>query len=171
MTVSRRIEVAVSGREAATDPVSPANRDFDAFTRDAAPRLRRALVARYGVDVGVEATADAMAYAWERWNEVAAMANPAGYLWRVGQTSARRHRRWQRTPHLPLEVVAEGTTTEPGLPAALQRLRPDERVAVVLVHGYAWSYAEVAALLGVPVTTIRNHVHRGMHRLRRALES
>ena len=127
-------------------------------------------MARYGIDVGVDAAADAMAYAWEHWDAVSAMANPTGYLWRVGQTSAGRQHRWRRAPHLPPEVVADGAAFEPGLPAALQRLRPDERVAVVLVHGYSWSYAEVGDLLGVPVTTVRNHVHRGMHRLRRALE-
>ena len=57
------------------------------------------------------------------------------------------------------------------LPRALAGLRPDERVAVVLVHGYAWTYQEVADLLGVPTSTVRNHVHRGLTRLRSSLEN
>jgi len=56
------------------------------------------------------------------------------------------------------------------LPDALWELRPDVRVAIVLVHGYGWSYAEVGELLQVPVSTVRNHVHRGMTKLRQSLE-
>ena len=71
---------------------------------------------------------------------------------------------------LPSETSMDLSPTEPALPGALGQLRPDVRVAVVLVHGYAWTYAEVAALLDVPVSTVRNHVHRGTARLRNELE-
>src|SRR5438876_10648131 len=74
--------VGIDGRE-----------DFDTFARRCGPDVRRVLVARYGLEVGVEATADALAYAWERWERVAAMDNPTGYLVRVGQSAARRYRR------------------------------------------------------------------------------
>jgi hypothetical protein len=43
---------------------------FESFADDARLRLRRALVARYGPGVGAEATADAIAYAWQHWNRV-----------------------------------------------------------------------------------------------------
>lgn len=144
--------------------------EFDLFARDAGARLQNALVARYGVDVGADATGDAMAYAWEHRDELAAMTNPVGYLNRVAQTAVRRQHRWERRPSFPPETAAEVTASEPQLPAELARLRPDVRVAVVLVHGYGWTYAEVATLLDVPVSTVRNHVHRGTGRLRKALE-
>ena len=150
---------------------------FESFADEARVRLRRALVARYGPEVGVEATADAIAYAWQHWNRVSQMDNAMGYLYRVGQTTARRHRRWGRVVSLPPERLQPDVADEQGsngsdsaLPSALARLRPDERVAVVLVHGYAWSYQEVADLLGVPASTVRNHVHRGVTRLRSNLE-
>ena len=57
------------------------------------------------------------------------------------------------------------------LAAALVRLRPDVRVAVVLVHSYGWSYDEVGHLLDVPISTVRNHVHRGLRRLEKLLGS
>ena len=69
------------------------NEDFDAFVTRCGPDLRRVLVAHYGLDVGVEAAADALAYAWERWERVSTMENPTGYLVRVGQSAARRYRR------------------------------------------------------------------------------
>jgi RNA polymerase sigma factor (sigma-70 family) len=145
--------------------------EFQAFAPDAEQRLRRALVARYGVEAGADATSEALAYAWEHWPEVSEMSNPIGYLYRVAQTRVQRHHRWKRrAPILPRETAPEISASEPALPVALRRLRPDVRVAVVLIHGYAWSYAEVAALLDVPVTTVRNHVHRGTARLRNELE-
>lgn len=58
---------------------------------------------------------------------------------------------------------------EPGLDRALSSLRPPQRVAVLLVHGFGWTYQETADAMGVPITTVRNHLHRGMKQLRRWL--
>ena len=98
------------------------------------------------------------------------MANPVGYLYRVGQSSARRHRRWARRVVMPPEPQTEALSLmEPGLDAALVRLSAAQRVAVVLVHGLDWSYQDVADALDVPVSSVRNYVHHGMARLRREL--
>jgi DNA-directed RNA polymerase specialized sigma24 family protein len=40
---------------------------------------------------------------------------------------------------------------------------------VVLVHCFAWTPVEVAELLDVSVSTVRNHLDRGMKRLRATL--
>lgn len=143
---------------------------FETFVGDAEPRLRRTLVARFGVEVGNDLTADVIAYAWEHWEAIASMANPVGYLYRVGQSSARRYRRWGRRPSLPVEESFSPADPEPALGAALARLRPDQRTAVLLVHAYGWSYAEAAEVLDIPITTLRNHLHRGLARLRQNLE-
>jgi RNA polymerase sigma-70 factor (ECF subfamily) len=140
---------------------------FDAFVRLEGDRLRRVLVAHYGLDVGLDVADDALAWAWEHWPRVRDMPNPAGYLYRVGQSSARRHWRWRRTVVLPEErVTHDAPRFEPGLPGALAVLKPAQRVAVVLVHALGWTYEEAATAMGVPVTTLRNHVARGMARLR-----
>lgn len=148
--------------------------DFEAFAARATVALRRALVARYGVELGTEAAADAVAYAWEHRTAVSALANPLGYLFRVGQSSVRRNVRERRRLDLPAEAIVDEyghiDKPEPGLPNALALLSDDQRVAVVLVHAHAYSYAEVAAVLDVPVSTVRNHVHRGLVHLRRHLE-
>lgn len=68
--------------------------------------LERSLVARFGVEVGQDAAADAVAYCCEHWDRLASMANPTGYLFRVGQTSARRERRWRRRGVLQPEPVS-----------------------------------------------------------------
>lgn len=143
---------------------------FDRFVDEAGLRLRRVLVAHYGVEIGVEVTADALAHAWEHWDRVRVMGNPTGYLYRVAQSSARRYRRWASPPSFPPERAGEALEGEPGLPAALARLPERQRIVVVLIHAHGWSYEETAEVLGVSHGTVRNQLHRGMKRLRRFLE-
>jgi DNA-directed RNA polymerase specialized sigma24 family protein len=146
----------------------PDDESFDRFVRVHEPRLRRALVAAYGPERGVEAVAEALAYAWERWDRVRTMDNPAGYLYRVGQSRTRRFAR--RPVRFPAGETVGVPWIEPGLPGALEDLTDAQRVAVVLVHGYGWQLREVAQLTGVAVTTVQNHVERGLAKLRAALE-
>jgi RNA polymerase sigma-70 factor (ECF subfamily) len=148
----------------------PDDESFDRFVREHEPRLRRALVAAYGPERGSEAVAEGAAYAWERWDRVRAMENPAGFLYRVGQSRTRRlARRGVRFP-TSASLTPELPWVEPGLPGALASLTEAQRVAVVLVHGYGWQLREVAELTGVAVTTVQNHVERGLAKLRAALE-
>lgn len=132
-----------------------------------APLVRRALVARYGTEVGGDAAADAIAWGWEHGQTISSMANPGGYLYRVGQTSARRaHRRLSRSA-FPVEPVWIDAPDLPGdLFDALHRLKADQRVAVLMVHGHGFSYRETADVLETTEASVRNHVHRGMRRLR-----
>lgn len=136
------------------------------------PRLRRAFVARFGWPDGIDVTADVMEWAWAHRDRLAGMENPAGYLWRVGISQSRRMHRWRRERgRLPPDIVGSAMSGwfEPQLPAALNRLDRDSRTAVVLVHCFDWSYAEVASLLDVPLHTVRNRIHRGMASLREEL--
>jgi DNA-directed RNA polymerase specialized sigma24 family protein len=143
---------------------------FAVFFAGAEPTLRRALVAAYGPD-GRDGAADALAYAWEHWARVGAMANAAGYLYRVGQSRMRWYRRRptgvrpESAPDPPGERLFE-----PGLGAALDQLSRQQRVAVVLCHGFGLTHREVAALLGVAPSTVQNHVERGVAKLRARLE-
>jgi RNA polymerase sigma factor (sigma-70 family) len=151
---------------------------FSEFVAAVEPRLRRALVAAYGADLGREAAADALAWAWQHWDRVHTMTNPAGYLWRVGQTSIRRTTR--RRVHevvdgreFELELIDDGRgerSIEPALTGALDALSPQQRAAVVLVHGHGYSLSEAGEALGCSVSTIRNHVARALRRLHAALE-
>ena len=143
---------------------------FSSFVVTDGARLRRVLVAHYGVEVGSEVASDALAWAWEHWDRVRNMDNPCGFLYRVAQSSARRHRRWQRRVVLPVETPVAGLPApEPGLDRALACLSASQRVAVLLVYGLDWSYKDAAAAMDVPITTIRNHLARGLARLRREL--
>jgi DNA-directed RNA polymerase specialized sigma24 family protein len=141
--------------------------EFESFVSEVEPRLRRAFIAGYGAERGREATAEALAYAWERWPTVREMQNAAGYLYRVGQSRTRPRRR----AAMELPVPAGEPWVEPALPGALLALSEGQRTAVVLVHGFGWTLREVAELTGVKPTTVQNHLERGLARLRTALEA
>lgn len=140
---------------------------YSAFVSDGGARLRRAFIAAYGPEVGAEATSDALAYGWEHWSRVSEMDNPAGYLYRVGQSKARRYRR--RPVRLPIVEAVALPWVEPGLPAALERLSERQRQAILLCHGYGWTLVEVGRLLGVGPSTVQRHIDRGMQKLRSRL--
>ena len=154
--------------KAIEEPVSVGDtrrEQFTCFARDAEPRLRIALAAAVGQELGAEATAEALAYGWEHWDRIESMENPVGYLYRVGRTWARPPRRLQLSP-MPLHRTPH---VEPALPAALAKLSDRQRVVVVLVHGFDWKHAEVAELLGVDTPTVATHLRRGLAKLRRHL--
>jgi len=137
---------------------------FESFYREVEPRLGRALVAACGPVIGRDAAAAALAYGFEHWQRVQAMANPAGYLYRVGRTAARRAAR-RLVPAVD-EAVAAQWGFEPGLPRALAALTEQQRCAVLLVHAYEWPLVDAADLLGISVSSLRNHLRRGLAKLR-----
>lgn len=141
---------------------------FESFADEVGPRLRHALVATYGVDVGVDASADALAYGFEHWERVSSMSNPVGYLYRVGQTSAQRLRR--RPVRLPRAEPVQLPDVVPELVPALEELSEQQRVVVILVGGLQWRQREVAELLEVSESTVRTHLQRGLAHLREVLE-
>jgi len=157
----------------ATSDTAPASglgadalRDFEAFVSAAQPQLSRALAAAYGFEDGRDATAEALAYAFEHWDELQQVANLPGYLFRVGLTRGRPRRRQRVLFEIP---GGEDSGFEPALPAALAELTQRQRLAVVLVHGYGYTLREVAELTGVKTTTVQNHLARGLARLRARL--
>jgi DNA-directed RNA polymerase specialized sigma24 family protein len=143
---------------------------FEGFERDRLPRLKVAFTAAFGVDTGAEAGADVVAYAWEHRRRLSTMENPAGYLFRVGQSTARRHRRWQKAPPPPAVTPSLTVEIDPDLPRSLARLSTRQRTAVVLVHVNGWTLEEAALAMGVEIPTVRTHLARGTDRLKRLLQ-
>jgi len=141
--------------------------EFELFFAGMQPRLQRALVATYGAERGREATAEALAWAWEHWDKARVLDNQIGYLYRVGQSRTRP----RRALHLRGEPSSHDPWCEPGLARALAHLSSRQRTAVVLVHGFQWTLREVAEATGCRVTTVQNHLERGLARLRRSLET
>lgn len=147
--------------------VSTSEESFDAFVRTNGERLTRALVAAYGPVDGSEAAQGALCYCWENWSRIHLMDNPVGYLYRVGQTEARRNRTSLvvfNTDDVPSDQPEP--SFEPGLLNGLRALTESQRMAVLLIHGHGYRLGEVADLLEISISTLRNHLRRGLEKLR-----
>ena len=140
--------------------------NFELFAQEALPRLRRALTASRGIDQAADAAAEALAWAWEHWDEVSKMDNPLGYLYRVGQSKSRVRRQGL----LPSPAAVDAVNVEPGLVEALRRMSGRQRTAVWLIHGCEWRPGEAAEAMGISVSSVATHADRGLARLRSALK-
>jgi DNA-directed RNA polymerase specialized sigma24 family protein len=156
------------GGRAGVSLTETAEQRFTAFVRQHERALREALTAAFGVDAGREATADAMAYAWERWDRLEGMANPVGYLYVVGRNRALRA--LQRRRSMPVRfALPDGDAAppfEPALAAALAGLSERERSVVLLLHGFHWTMSEIAETLDLSKSTIQSYAERALVKLR-----
>ena len=87
----------------------------------------------------------------------------------VGQNQARRMKK-PEAPLLPAVAEDRLPWVEPGLPAAMTKLPLKQRQVLLLLHGYEWSMAEVADLMGVSKATVQSHADRGLKKLRRSMK-
>ena len=138
---------------------------FEEFVGAVEPGLRRALLGHLPVDVVPDALGEAFAYAWEHWDRMQVLDNPAGYLFRVAQSRSRS----RLAGVLPGPDPTRLPHVEPGLGDAMRRLPGQQRSAVWLVHACGWTYAEAAEALNISSSAVGTHVARGMARLRSQL--
>ena len=139
--------------------------EFEQFVMRTEPGLRRALAGCLARDAVGDALAEAFAYAWEHRDRVMRMEHPRGYLFRVGQSKARR----RKHGFLPWSSLDAMPDVEPGLVGALAALSPAQFQAVWLVHACGWTYPETAEALHVSASTVGSHVSRALGRLRERL--
>lgn len=142
---------------------------FAEFFGTSEATIRRALISRFGPELGREATAEAFTVAWRNWKNISTVSNPSGYVYRTGERWAMR----QRAPRATIATAesVEDTYADPQLAAALARLSPRQQQAVVLVQAFGMTHQEAADLLGCARSSIQNHVERGLRRLRESLEA
>jgi RNA polymerase sigma-70 factor (ECF subfamily) len=147
---------------------------FDGFFVEARPRLINAI--RFSVgddDLAVEVVDEAMTRAFDRWSDVATMANPSGWVYRVASNRARnrfRRLRLERQRPQHVRLVHDDVVSDPGLARALSQLPADQRSVLVLRFYLDWSVDEVATALGLAPGTVKSRVHRGLRRLESMLE-
>ncbi len=99
-----------------------------------------------------------------------------GWVWTIALNLGRNHARDRARRPTPVELEDRFGVEdpEPADEAAwdrrLRSLPPIQRRAVVLRHVVGLGYDEIAEATGRPVATVRSDVHRGLERLRTALE-
>ncbi|MEU1843278.1 RNA polymerase sigma factor [Micromonospora sediminicola] len=147
---------------------------FEQFYRDHVDRIHRALALAIGDGpVAREATDEAMARAYVRWDRVRRLDNPAGWVFRVGlnwATSWWRKVRRERPPSEGRQRTAAAPDPV-GLAArsALDRLPTAQRTVITCRVLLDLSTAETATVLGLAEGTVRSRLSRGLAGLRAAL--
>lgn len=145
-----------------------------AFCAREYPRLVAALTYRVGDrHVAEELAQEALLRACARWDRVGQLASPGGWTWHVARnlaTSHRRRRQAERRAHARLEHRevrhADPEPVDPELDAALRRLPPRQRDAVVMRHVLDLTVEDAATRLGVSSDAVRALSKRGVAALR-----
>lgn len=143
--------------------------DFYAAEYAGVVRLAVALTGR--TDVAEEVTQESFVAAYRRWERVATLDDPAGWVRRVATnrcvSSGRRYvtelrllvrLRHQRPPHFDDEPVIDEE-----LWAVVRSLPRRQAQVVALTFVEDRSVAEIAGLLGCGEETVRTHLRRGRH--------
>jgi RNA polymerase sigma-70 factor (ECF subfamily) len=66
---------------------------------------------------------------------------------------------------------ADRTALAAALEEALARIRPEYRDAIILHYQEGLGHAEISGILGVPIGTVKTHLHRGRKELAARLSS
>ena len=140
--------------------------DFDAFFREAEPRLRRAYGGRVAPQHVGDAVGAAMEFAWKNWDRVAVMEYPVPYLFRVGLSKSRRRKQGRLPASPPRHDISY---VEPALISSMQQLPRRQREVVWLVEACEWTPTETAEALGLSLSAVRTHRSRGLDSLRQHL--
>jgi RNA polymerase sigma factor (sigma-70 family) len=153
--------------------VASSGPEFTDFYRRCWPSVARALSLALGDhDLAVEATDEAMARAYPRWDKLRRYDNPAGWVYRVGLNWARSyHRRLaRRLPFARPEVTEPVQVADPEIRQALLELPHRQRTVVVCRLLLDWSVDDTATALGVRPGTVRSRLHRALQSLEASLD-
>jgi RNA polymerase sigma-70 factor (ECF subfamily) len=135
---------------------------FEVFFEAERVRLYRLLFAITGSRQEAEDIAqDAFLRVWERWDRVAALEEPVGYLHRTAMNVFRDRRRrlvlgLKRAlrPPAPSDELAQVETRSVAADV-LASLTPRQRAAIVLTQALDYSADEAGSILGIKGSTVR----------------
>ncbi len=155
--------------------VAPVTIDFrDFFASHHRPVASALALTLRDDDLAADAAAEAMARAYQRWNEVSRYTNPAGWVYRVALNWARsRRRKLLReifSSESPDREARSAPEIDPGLDAALAELPVEQRSVVVLRYLLDWSEFQTAEALQIAPGTVKSRLSRALDRLAVSLE-
>jgi RNA polymerase sigma-70 factor (ECF subfamily) len=146
--------------------------DFDDFFAARYGQLVRACLLLTGnPDEGEDLAQEAMARVLERWDRVAVMDDPEGYLYRTALNIHRNALKRlamiarRRAVHQRSEDLGE-TDRRLDLRHAIRSLPRTQREALVLVEWLGYSAEEAGRLLGIESVSVRGRLHRARESLR-----
>jgi RNA polymerase sigma-70 factor (ECF subfamily) len=131
-------------------------------------------------DEAEDATQEAIAQAWSRWETLRDASWFDAWFDRILVNICRNRMRRARTIHVvPIDDAFDlstgddhgRTSTRLALEPAFARLSPDQRIIVVLRFWRDLPIDEIAERLGIPAGTVKSRLHYALKTLREALES
>ena len=158
--------------------MSPVRLTFEEFFEAEKDRLLRVLSLITGSRAEAEDLAqEAFTRVFERWDTVATMQDPAGYLHRTAMNMFRSQ--YRRAAHGLKRAF--GLVSEPDVfqhiedrdvaAKALAELTPRQRAALVLTEALGFSGEETGQLLGIRASTVYALTHQARQALRTSLEA
>ena len=149
--------------------------DFEGWYRHSRPRVAASLAALSGsVDEASEATDEAFARALARWDRVAAMASPEGWVYRVALNVLRRRMRRAAMERRLLPMVARRDEShvmpEREVWDLVRALPEKQRTAVVLTYVADLDQEAIAEIMGVHRGTVASNLSDARKNLGRLLE-
>ena len=145
---------------------------FAEFYRADYANVARALSYTLGdIELGREATDEAMARAYARWGKIREYDSPAGWVYRVGLNWAysTRRRLMRSLPLVDHGRPAEPPISDPAIADALRCLDVKLRSVVVCRLLLDWSIDETADALRIKPGTVKSRLHRALSSLERSL--
>ena len=151
--------------------------DFEVFFDREHARLFRALcLVTRNMFEAEELAQDAFLAIYERWDRVAAMEDPTGYLFRTAMNAFRSWRRrsalaakrtigWTRADDSIVQVEEQDIVVR-----ALAPLGERQRAAVVLMDLLGYSSEEAGRMLGISASTVRTHAERAHRDLKARMD-
>jgi len=152
--------------------------DFDLFFTTQHPRLFSLLCLTTGDRHEADEIAqEAFLRVWEHWHRVAAMQEPAGYLYATAMNVFRK--RYRRSKLAGRIQIGAQTATDDiydeidqreTLSVALRALTPQQRAAVILTTMLGFPSEEAGRMLGIKDSTVRVLANRARAHLRTTVE-
>lgn len=160
--------VALGKEGGGSEPEGSSTAGFESFFLAEHSRLYRALYVMTGsVHEAEELMQEAFVSVWERWDRVARLEDPEGYLYRTAMNEFRSRYRRARTAvkqalqaREPRDLYAEADDRDL-VARALRALAPRQRAALVLTQLLDLSSEEAGRLLGISAASVRALVHQG----------
>lgn len=157
--------------DAAVAPAAVARPDFEEFVVAQQDRLFSAMFLVTGDRAEAEDLAqDALARVYERWDRIAGVDSPAGYLFVTAFNLHRKRLRALRWRHAapPPEPrdPADVAVTRDEVLRVLASIPPTQRQALVLVEWLGMTSEEAGRVLGVDADSVRGRIHRARTTLR-----
>jgi RNA polymerase sigma-70 factor, ECF subfamily len=145
--------------------------DLERLYREEGDRLWRALYAFAGDrEVASDAMAEAFAQALRGGDSIRA---PLPWVWkasfRIAAGELKARGRWRELVAAQETAAPQAESSAAELVAALARISPKHRAAVVLHHYAGYPVKEVAEIIGSTGPAVRVHLSRGRKRLRELL--